>query len=102
MDSKDLQDRPIPGITARQIAAAVGALFTLAFLYFDIRNEIQTNRQETLITRDLINEMKSDYKEEREFRRAEMAAIRAELRQIAETQRSFDLRLTVMETIIKK
>lgn len=97
----DLQDRYIPGVNFRQVAGYTIAVASVLFLYFDIRNEIHTNRNETILTRELVSKVEQDAKEEREFRRAEMAAIRAELKLIGDTQRAFDLRLTVMETIIQ-
>jgi hypothetical protein len=98
--ANEFDQKEIRGLNLRQILALIAACVTMLALYFDIRNEIHENRQETILTRELIKTVEASAKEEREFRRIEMQTIRAELKQISENQRAFDLRLTVMETII--
>jgi hypothetical protein len=101
VESTKLDEQEIRGISFKQIAGYTIGVASLLFVYFDIRNEIHINRQETQLTRELVKSMEVTAKEDRDFRRAEMAAIRVELKQISDNQRAFDLRLTVMETIIK-
>ena len=91
----DLQDRYIPGISFKQLAAYTLAVAGVLALYFDIRSEIHENRRETMLTREFIQE-------DRQLRQAEIAAIRAELKQISENQRIADIKITILETIIKK
>ncbi len=91
----DLQDRYIPGVSFKQLAAYTLAVAGVLALYFDIRSEIHENRRETMLTREYMQQ-------DRQLRQAEIAAIRAELKQISDAQRIQEIKISILETIVKK
>ncbi len=91
----EIEKKEIRGINFRQVVGYTLAITALAAGYFDIRNEIHTNREQTVITRDMI-------KEDRELRRLEIQALKQDLKLNADLQRESQVRLTLLEFQVKQ
>jgi hypothetical protein len=90
----EFNEKEIRGINFKQLAAFTATVALLLAGYFDIRQEIHENRRETILNREL-------YMEQREFIKVELQLIKAQLKQVEDQQRLVELRLTVLETVVK-
>ena len=91
----EFQTKEIRGINLRQIVGYTLLISALIIGYFDIRNEIHTNREQTVMTRDMI-------REDRELRRLEIQSLRQDLKLNADLQRESQMRLNLLEYQIKQ
>jgi len=91
----EFQTKEIRGINLRQIVGYTLLISALIIGYFDIRNEIHTNREQTVMTRDMI-------REDRELRRLEIQSLRQDLKLNADLQREAQIRLSLLEYQIKQ
>lgn len=87
--------KEIRGIDLKQLAAFAVVIATGVGMYFDQRSEIRLNRQETLNNREFMQRMDQEAKDDREFRRLEMQALKMQINQL-------QVNMSVLETKISK
>lgn len=93
--AQSIETKEIRGITIKQIATYSAFIISAALLYFGNKVETLRNREETIKNRELMQEFKNEWKEQQRFNDIRM-------KEHEQLQRLMDIRLTVVETQIKK
>ena len=91
----DLNEKEIRGVNIKQIIAYTVIISALFGGWFSIRYEIQQNREQTIITREMI-------KEDRELRKLEIQSLKQDMRLNLDLQRESQMRLNLLEYQMKK
>ncbi len=66
-DTKELLERPIPGITGKQLIALIVFIAGCAIGYVDIRNGNVTNRKQGEANYQLMVEIKEEFRQDRKL-----------------------------------
>jgi hypothetical protein len=94
MNTQELTSRQIPGITGKQVAAFVVTLVAVTFSYADIKNSISSGKKERIEMLEIMKEMRTDMKQEREKDNVKIQAIELQIRECK-------IRLDIMEGFIE-
>lgn len=94
-EAKELSNREIRGITARQIIWAIFAVASGALLYFNVLKKIEDAQRISEETNYILREISSDRKEEKRI-------IDATLKTIEQNQKQIEIRLSILETTVQR
>ena len=93
-NQKELLERPIPGLTAKQLLIIAGFFAGCITGYVDIKNGILDNRKQNAVTIGLMNEIKEEFKPDRKLDDARLHLIEL---QISECK----TRISIMEKFVE-
>lgn len=91
---KELLDRPIPGLTAKQILLIVSIVFVAAAAYIDIKNGMKENRKQSTANYELMKEIKEEFKQDRKVDDARLHLIELQINECK-------TRLNIMDKFIE-
>ena len=91
---KELLERPIPGLTGKQLIAIILFVFAAASAYIDIKNGIKESRKQSAKNYELMEEIKEEFKQDRKVDDARLHLIELQINECK-------TRLNIMDKFIE-